>query len=191
MSAGKGKRRAPAPVAVIVALLALLLAGCGGGGGAVATNGAANGGPRQDGVDGGAGSIQEYGVEGSSEERAQASLRLRAYLDALTAHEWGRACSQLSVSTRKALERLAARAKEQRGSGPSGCTRIMPALAPDALGTGSSDPSAIRVLRMRVKGSRAYLVYEDGEGTPSEIGLNREGSRWGLADVAGAPQGSG
>lgn len=45
----------------------------------------------------------------------------------------------------------------------------------------------IRVTGMRVDGSSAHLLYEDGDGTQSQISMDREGSKWMVAVVAGAP----
>ena len=39
---------------------------------------------------------------------------------------------------------------------------------------------------MRVYGAQAFLIYRDGEGTPSAIPMNEEDGAWKVAAIAGS-----
>lgn len=180
--------------------VAALLSGCGGGSETADTSsseptaGAAmpgeEGASREAGASTSAGdedSIRGHGAEAPGKERAQAARTARAYLAALAAHQWLRACSRLSTATRETLERFAAQARKHEGSGPTGCAQIVRTIGTETPPSSRREAAEIRVRGMRVEGAKAYLIYEDGKGTPSEIAMDREGREWLVADVLGAP----
>jgi hypothetical protein len=167
-------------------VLAALLAGCGDEGGTADGGGTAPtaASPSQDGT---RSTVEEYGGEGSDAERAQAGRTASAYLEALAANHWTRACSKFSAKTRTGLERLAAKARKRNGSGPTACPQIVRTLNTRADRSALRKAADIRVRGIRVEGARAQLLYEDGEGTPSAIAMDREGGKWWVADIAGGP----
>lgn len=135
---------------------------------------------------GGDNSIQEYGLEGPSEDRVGAARTLQAYLTAQTAGRWGRACSYLSAATKEELERLVGQAKtKDEEPKPEGCAEIMRALGGSASGSASRKAADIRVRSMRVAGDQAFAVYEDSEGRSFAIAMDREGDSWFVGDISG------
>jgi hypothetical protein len=132
---------------------------------------------------GGDNSVQEYGVEATSAERVQAASFAKAYLDARAARRWAEACAYLASSTRI---KLVAFAGKLIGSA-EGCASAMQALSagvPDAARRGAAQ---IRVFSLRVKGERALLIYQDGDGTMSVLPMVGDGGEWMVAALTGAP----
>lgn len=137
-------------------------------------------------VKGGDNSIQEYGLEGPSGDRAEAALVLRAYLRARAAGEWARACSYLSAATKKELELLIARAvTEGEEPKPKGCDQTLRALGALTNRGAAREVGEIRVLSMRAEGAQAFLVYREGEGKPQAIAMDREDGRWLVGNLTG------
>ena len=149
----------------------------GGGGG---SSGVAPGVPLSRGGDN---SIQTYGAEASSSERSQATSAAQAYLDARAAKRWDSACSYLSTQIKSQLQALLAQAKGARAKGCTAGMQVMTtAVSPSAL----RKAAAIHVLSLRVKGPQAFLIYRDGEATPSALPMAREGGAWKVGALAGS-----
>lgn len=131
---------------------------------------------------GGDNSIQEFGVEGESDQRVEAATTAKAYLDARAAGRWSAACAYLAGPVRKQIEAFAG-----AGSGSGACPEAMRTLT-EGVSKGILRVAAeIEVLSMRAEGSRAFLIYRDGNGVPSQIPMSREGDKWKVAAIAGSP----
>jgi hypothetical protein len=167
-------------------LLMLTVAGCGDGAGegtGPTTSKAAPGVPTSKGGDN---SIQTYGREAGSPERARAAVLVRAYLEARAAEDWEKACSYLAARQRRELELLAGRSLQL--AHPS-C-----AAAEASLVTPGSKPALraearIHVLSLRLDGSHAFLIYKRPDERFYATALSREGGRWKVFSVAPAPLG--
>jgi hypothetical protein len=131
---------------------------------------------------GGDNSIQTYGVESGSEDRVQAASAAKAYLDARAAGRWAEACTDLSGSTRMQLEGLT---KQAQGSSVKGCADAMQAFTAQVPKAALLTAAKIHVISMRVQGDQAFLIYRDGENTPSALPMSREGGEWKVAAIAG------
>jgi hypothetical protein len=132
---------------------------------------------------GGDNSIQTYGVEATSTERAAATAIARAYLAAQASANWPLACSYLAGKVRSGLEEFAAKA------GPSsalqGCAGGMALL----LGKTSQDTlkraADIHVLSLRIAGPQAFIIYRDATGTPYNLPFTREHHTWRISALVG------
>jgi hypothetical protein len=132
---------------------------------------------------GGDNSIQEYGTEGPASDRVAATGILQAYLDARLAGEWATACSYLSISIRKGLAQFGGQSKS---SEPPTCAEIMGALTQGVPKKPLRNAAEIRVISMRIEDEQAFLIYRNGEGTPSSIPMNRQGGQWRVGAIDGS-----
>lgn len=171
-------------IAAALALVALL-AGCGGEDGTAGTGGASPDAAPSPSGERGRSPVEERGAEGTDAERAQAARTARAYLNALAAGRWGRACSRFSAATREGLGRLAAKDGKRKGSGPRTCPQILRTIYGRADRSSLREAAEIDASGIRVDGARGYLLYADGAGTPSSISMDRERGRWWVADIGG------
>lgn len=133
---------------------------------------------------GGDNSIQEFGAESAGGERAQAAATAEAYFEARAAGRWAAACADLAAPIRKQIGAFAGRAQ---GSGSAACPTAMRALTEGAPPAALRAAARIEVLSLRREGSRAFLIYRDGEDVPSQVPMAREGGEWKVAAIAGSP----
>jgi hypothetical protein len=132
---------------------------------------------------GGDNSIQEFGVESASTDRIAATRALKTYLDARAADDWGQACAEISAGLKAEFRQFG----EQSTPGkPSSCAKGLRMLTAEVPPSALRTAATIRVLSMRVKGSTAYAVYRNGEGTPSAIPMSREGGEWKVGALDGS-----
>ncbi len=43
------------------------------------------------------------------------------------------------------------------------------------------------MLSLRVKGPQAFLIYRDGQGTPTALPMAHQGGAWKVGAIAGSP----
>jgi hypothetical protein len=138
-------------------------------------------------VKGGDNSVQEYGVEQSSDELTEAAIALQGYLNARVEGDWQRVCSYLAQKPKEQLEKSIT---SPQGEGPSGCVEIMA-----ALGKGTPQSAAIaEVLSLRgggdVSGGPSFLIFTAPPGkTLFSMPMYFEGGNWkvGLAQASELP----
>jgi hypothetical protein len=135
---------------------------------------------------GGDNSIQTFGVESASADRAEAALALQAYLDARAAGDWAGACSYLSGGTQELLEKLAERAPKLKGAG---CAEVMAALTEGVPQGALAAEARIEVISFRVEGDSAFLVYRNPGGRISAIPMAQENGAWKVAGMGATPLG--
>ena len=131
---------------------------------------------------GGDNSIQSYGLESRSVDRLQAASIVKAYLDAQAAGRWSEACSYLTAELHAKLEALAL---EAEGSSAQGCPQTMEAFLANTSTDALRTVADIEAISMRVQGSRAFLIYKDGEGSTAELVMAREGGEWKVGALVG------
>lgn len=194
--------------AVLVSTLSLALAavGCGGGGGASTTAPApistptgpstspggssqpgsgghpqAESGARGHSEAGGEKSIEDYGSEASGSDREALLAAFHGYLGALAARDYPAACSHLAASVQRSLEQLVTKQLKARG-----CPAILPKLlAPTAFAIAREQANG-RVTKLRVRGSRAFVVYHAPGAKLYMLTMTREAGGWRAALVAGS-----
>lgn len=123
-------------------------------------------------------SIQTYGLEASSAERARASAAVRAYLNARAAENWARACSYLAAKPLAEQRQLAQGAS---------CAKAMEALTARAPSSALAGEARIEALSFRVGRKYAFLIYRRPEGKVYAMPLLREGGKWKLGLLTPTP----
>ncbi len=174
----------PATALVGLALSVLALAGCGGGehtttstltGLQPGSKGPAPGVPTSREGDN---SIQTFGREASSAERAQATASVQAYLDARAAGDWPKVCAHLAAGPR---------AEQRQLAGGASCASAMESFARGASTATLREEAEIEVLSLRVGVKYAFLIYRRPEGIYATA-LTRDGP-WRLLSVTPNPVG--
>lgn len=125
---------------------------------------------------GGDNSLQTFGLEAASGDRVEAAAVAKAYLDALAAGRWSLTCSMLAADARARFQAL-------EKACPAGMRLLIASVPKAALRAGAE----IDVISMRVQGSHAFLIYRNGEGTPSAIEMSHEDGSWKVAAISGTP----
>jgi hypothetical protein len=139
-------------------------------------------------------SIQAFGIEGGTEEAAQALEALEEYLKARSAGDWQGACAAASEELRKQLEMLVSRAKptSKDAEKPKGCAETLELLYGKVPRQALEESAELnRVLSFRVKESGyAYLIYEDPDGAVKFIAMANEDGAWRVntPEPAGFPE---
>lgn len=119
-------------------------------------------------------SIQTYGLEASSAERAAATAAVQAYLNARAARDWAKVCSHLAAKPR---------AEQERFGGGASCAEAMASFAAKASTATLAEEA---VLSFRVGGKYAFLIYRRPDGVWATA-LAREASAWKIVTVTPNP----
>jgi hypothetical protein len=122
-------------------------------------------------------SIQTYGLEASSAQRAQATALVQAYLDARAARDWAKVCSLLAAKPR---------AEQRQFAGDVSCAEAMVSFAADARTSVLQEEAQIEVLSFRVGHRYAFLIYRRSDGIFATA-LSRESGHWKLISVTPNP----
>jgi hypothetical protein len=131
---------------------------------------------------GGDNSIQTFGGEAAGSDRSQATSAAQAYLNARASKQWDTACSYLAGPIKQQLGALLAQAKTKS----KGCSAAMEAMSTGVSPSALRKAAVIHVLSLRVKGPQAFLIYRDGQGTPSALPMAQEGGTWKVGALAGS-----
>lgn len=116
---------------------------------------------------GGDDSIQTFGVEAPREDRLQATTNAKAYLDARVVGNWSEACARLWGVARAQFGKLT-----EDGS----CEGTQETLTTGVQAEKLRIAADIDVISMRAVRDRGFLIYRNGEGTPSAMSIHREPS---------------
>jgi hypothetical protein len=136
--------------------------------------------------EGGDNSIQNYGSEASTADRAAAGRALQSYYDALTSGDTDGACAMLTSHTRDSIERTIQQLQGQGGGNlPKTCPQILKL-------TVSADPQSpqLRIdelLSLRRQGDNAFLIYKAGDGKVLSIAMSEENGSWKVGGVSATP----
>jgi hypothetical protein len=123
-------------------------------------------------------SIQTYGVEASSAQRAQASAFVQGYLNARAAGSWAKVCAQLAAKPR---------AEQSRFAKGASCAAAMASFAKEASGAVLREEARIEVLSLRIGPRFAFLIYRRPDQSVWATALAREGGGWRVLSVTPAP----
>jgi hypothetical protein len=130
---------------------------------------------------GGDNSVQRYGLEAGSEERAEAAAALQEFLDARAAANWARACSLLAAQQRQMFEQLGKRSNE---GGSTSCAEVMAAFATGVPQSAFAEEAEIAdVLSLRVGEGNAFLIYTRPDGEVYTTAVVREDGAWKIVSV--------
>lgn len=128
-------------------------------------------------------SIQDYGAEATGSEAAALIAAMRSYFRALAAPDYAEVCADLISASRSRLSQL-------DRIRPKSCA----GLAPRLLTAGSSSEAkralAAPVIRVRVGGGNAFVLFRPSGGPVSYFVARREGTKWKATSLAaGTPLG--
>ena len=126
---------------------------------------------------GGDNSIQTFGAEARRDDRLQATRAAQAYLSARAVGNWNEACARMGKPARRQFGKLV------KGGD---CVDAMEALSYGVQKAKLRIAADLRVLSLRVQGNRGFLIYLNGEGTPSAIAVHRERGGWRPAALDGS-----
>jgi hypothetical protein len=143
-------------------------------------------GQRADGfrVAGGDNSIQEYGEEQGSEERAAAMEPIAALYRALFSGDWNEVCdTYLSANNVKQIELLAEKSPKLKGQH---CADVLSGLnqAPGVKGPDTPDGG---IVSFRTEGDTGFAIYWGIDGKGYAFALKSEGGSWKLTSLAPTP----
>ena len=129
------------------------------------------------------GSIQAYGSEASSDQKAALSATAFSFFRAIAASDYAKVCAGLSASNRKELQAFT-KAKHQS----SGCPSILKMLISTRGVREARKAAAGLVSSVRVRGDTAFVLFRPKGGEPNYFVLKREGGTWKAISLApGAP----
>lgn len=134
---------------------------------------------------GGDNSIQEFGAEGGSAERADAAAVLHAYLDARAAGRWEDACSYLAAEVIATLEQFGSTYGAEKKL--EGCPDILQALTSGAGTAGLRAMADVDVGSLRFEGERGFLLYHGPQGVDFAMPVTVEAGEWKLAAPEASP----
>ena len=118
-------------------------------------------------------SIQGFGSEASATERAAAARALAAFLAAYAKGDGRSACSLLTASARERL----GQSFGQAGAGRR-CARTVSEFSSALPAQARRQLRRARLLSLRVKGNRAFAIYDAAQGKPYVAPMAKESGAW-------------
>jgi hypothetical protein len=161
-------------LAASVALIAGL-AGCGGDDGESESTAAG-----AESAQAGGEQIEGFGEEAGPTDRDAATEAVRGFLRVWADGDGAKACSLMAASTKKNLEEFSSQFLKTRS-----CTEQVEALTSRIPAKTLAQAGRIEVTGFRIEGERGFVIYRDGRGTESAFPVEREGSAWKVAAIAG------
>jgi hypothetical protein len=135
-------------------------------------------------VPGGDNSIQEYGEEQGSEERAAAMAPIAALYRALYSGDWNEVCgTYLSAGNVKQIELIAEQRPKLKGKG---CAEALSGLN-HAVGRKGPDTPDGGIVSFRTVGDTGFAIYWGIDGKGYAFALESEGGSWKLTSLAPTP----
>ena len=133
---------------------------------------------------GGDNSIQDYGSEASTADRAAAGSALQTYYDALESGDTEAACALLSTRTREGIQQTL-----ERLQGAANLPKSCPDILRITAGPGSHEPERriTRLLSLRTQGDSSFLIYEAKDGEVYSIAMADENGSWRAGGVSASP----
>lgn len=128
---------------------------------------------------GGDNSIQNFGEEADTGERAAAEATLSAFEKARVGHDYAVECAQLAKTTLAPLEQFAASNPKLKGRG---CPTIIAAFTNGGSVTG--DALTQGVASLRVEGDRGFALYHGPGGADYFIPMVKEDGEWKVGAIA-------
>lgn len=154
----------------LMSFLALIAAACGGNG---SSTSASSGGSGQ------AHSLQskarEYGAEATASQARPIEAAFHAYLGAVAAGEWGKACSHLTATA----QRRKANNAKFLGANSASCAANLQATTETLTSSQRASLAKAEASAVRVQGEDAYVLYK-AAGAEAAMLARREAGAWKL-----------
>ncbi len=133
---------------------------------------------------GGDNSIQEYGSEGTSADRADATEAVLALFRAMESGDWAEVCANyLSAANLEQIKVLAEKSKEGAGKG---CAELIGGFTQDIPGRSPDSPKDA-VASMRIEDGVGFAIYRGRDDKGYAIPLKLEDGVWKLTALAPTP----
>jgi hypothetical protein len=126
-------------------------------------------------------SIEGFGAEAEGSERKEVLGAFRAYLGALSAHQYASACAYLAPSVRQALSQLGAKVKRSPN-----CPELLEALLSPRAAPIAKAQEEGKVAKVRVKGDTAFVVFHAPGARLWQLTLAKEGAGWKATSLSAA-----
>jgi hypothetical protein len=127
--------------------------------------------------EGGEKSIERFGAEAGGSERRAILAAEQGYLGALATGHFKTACSHLSAQAQSSLKHLA---KMQAIR----CRQILPKLLSGSAPASAGVQAAGKVMKVRVQGDRAFVVFHAPGARLYLFTMQREGGDWKVTTLA-------
>jgi hypothetical protein len=133
---------------------------------------------------GGDNSIQEFGEEGDSSDRSEATAGIDALYRAIASGNWAEVCAKyLSAKNLEQIELLAEKAPQIKGKS---CAEILGGLN-QLAGAESPDKPDGGVAALRIEGDTAFAIWRGRDGKGYALPLTLENGEWKLTALAPTP----
>jgi hypothetical protein len=133
---------------------------------------------------GGDNSIQNYGGEASSEERAKATKTLSTYFSASSNGEWAKVCTVLSAKNVEQLELFAEKIPKVK---KKSCAGVLETLNASVSSGRSPETMKGGVIALRRRGSISFALYHGVDGKSYAFPLTLEGGEWKMTSLGATP----
>jgi hypothetical protein len=135
-------------------------------------------------VPGGDNSIQDYGEEQDSDERAAATKPIAALYAALEGGDWGEVCgTYLSANNLAQIKLLAEKSPKIKGQS---CAEVLNGLNA-GIGMRGPDTPDGEIIAFRVEGDTGFAIWWGIDGKGYAMPLKSEGGAWKLTALAPTP----
>lgn len=124
-------------------------------------------------------SIEGYGEEAEGSQREEVKGTFHSYLEAIAQGDEQSACSHLAARVSQSLSQLAAKAKKQLS-----CPELLEALLSPQAAQIAKGQAEGKVVKVRVKGDTAFLVFHAPGARLWQLTLVREGEGWKVATLS-------
>jgi len=179
-------RAALVPLALVAISSFLVLPGCGNGSDESATTGGAaeseapESAGEKSGFEGAEEDVEGFGSEAEGSDKDAVLAAEHGYLSALASEDYGRACSLLSKSVTASLQGMV------EGNRPVSCGEILPRLLSPAAVKISAQQARGEVVRVRLEGERAIVVFRAPGARLWAMPLSRGGDEWRVTTLSAA-----
>jgi hypothetical protein len=134
----------------------------------------------ESGFEGGEKQVEEFGSEAEGSEKGAVLAAERGYLSAMADEDYETACSLLSKSVSASLQDLVESGRQIE------CEQILPHLISPSAAKVSAQQADGEVVRVRVHGERAIVVFRAPGARLWAMPLSRQGDAWKVTALGAA-----
>jgi hypothetical protein len=126
-----------------------------------------------DSYEGGEESVEEFGSEAEGSSKKAVLAAEHVYLSAVAERDFREACSFLSASVQRSLERFAVPKLKAKG-----CPAILPQLLASTAPGVARQQAEGEIKRVRVNGNMAFVIFHAPGARLYVLAMRREGGAW-------------
>lgn len=125
--------------------------------------------------------VEDFGSEAGSSERKAVLSAEQGYLSALADGDFARACTFVASAVSNSLQAVVAPGSEARS-----CAEILPKLLSASASDVARQQLNGEIVKVRVDGSRGYVVYQAPGARLYVFPMIREGAGWTVSTLTGS-----